>query len=417
MAEEIENKEGTEEEIEKTSTLSDESLYDMDDDEFEAALAAAEAETSIQEETTNEDVDSATDTEELEVGTDEDNDDNEEDEDLDLEQPEKDSDDDSEADEEEADSDEDSEEEEPTGDSDEEQTEDEKEESKTEAQPVTKLKYRANGVDYEFTPEEVQEQFGEMFAKAQNYTQKMQALAPYKGMLATIKEQGLTQDDLNLMTDVLKSDKTAAAALLKRVGIDALDIEPEVDSTYQPNNYGRSEAELRVQEVTEAISNQPGYDTTMSIIGQEWDDNSRNEMVKDPEMIRLLQVDVQNGVYDAVKPLMKKLKTYDGGRKSDLEYYKEAGAQYLNSLRTQDSRQKALEAKEAELAAKEAELAKIEAAKAKEAKRKANVKASKKRKAAATTKSRASKPDALDYINMDAMSDDEFVKYMDKYLK
>lgn len=415
MAKEVEQ----EEVVEETNTLSDESLYDMSDDEFEAAMIAAESGAPAQVEDNNDekDVESTTDDEELEVEVDEDNDENKEDEDLDLEQPEKDSDDDSEADEEEADSDEDSDKDEPTGDSEEEQTEEDDGESKAEAQPAQKLVYKANGEEFEFTEDEVKAQFGDMFAKAMNYTQKMQAFAPYKGMLATIKEQGLTQEDLNLMTDVLKSDKTAAAALLKRVGIDALDIEPEVDSTYQPNDYGRSDAELRVQEVTEAISSQPGYDTTMSIIGQEWDDTSRDEMVKDPELIKLLQVDVQNGVYNAVKPLMSKLKTYDGGRKSDLEYYKAAGAQYLNGVQAQEQRQKALEAKEAEIAAKEAKLAKIEAVKAKEARRVANAKASKKRKAAATTKSRVSKPDALDYINMDAMTDEEFSAFMDKHSK
>ncbi len=277
-------------------------------------------------------------------------------------------------------------------------------------QPEQKLKYRANGENFEFTEKEVKEQFGEMFAKAQNYTEKMQALAPYKSMLATIKEQGLTQKDLNLMTDVLKKDKTAVAALLKKVGVDAFDLtNVDVEGEYKPGEYGKNNTELAIQEVLDGIHKDTEYKTTSNIVMKQWDDKSRAEFTNDPELIRQLHIDVKSGMYAQVKPLMLKLKTYDGGRKSDIEYYRRAGGQYITDIQKKEQKlaQDALKAEEA--------TAKIKQVKADGAKRVASVSASKKRKAAATTKSGAGKLDGLDYLDKDAMSDDDFSDFMERH--
>jgi len=351
-----------------------------------------------------------------------------------TEQPEEGSDDDSDSGEGEAKQEPGSEDDESTDKSTKEQPEDGKAEPKEES--VRKYVYRANGKDFEFTEDEIKEQFGSMFAKAANYTEKMQEIAPYRALIATIKEQGIDREKLNLFIDVLKGDKSATAELLKRTGVDALSLDDPQIGDYVPKDYSRSPEELAIDDVISTIQHEPEYRVTEDIIARQWDEGSRREFAANPELIRKLHIDVKTGLYDIVNTRAKKMKVFDGGARTDLEYYKAAGKEFLEEYKAQQAQQgqlntapanmantlpdiNTLKAKEEELARREAELKRLEKAKAEQAKRdKAKVDAAK-RKAAAPSKSRAGKPDVIDYLDdMNKVSDEEFLKFMEtKVLK
>lgn len=354
--------------------VQDENLFDLSDEELEARVSAAKAEDSEPE--------AEVDAEPEDVEVD-DVDDDEISDEQELEEPEEESEDDD---------NDDSDDEEPVEEDDEEDSDaDENEEA--EEQPdeakapeeVKKYTYKANGQEFEFTEDEIKEQFGKVFAQSMNYTQKMQAIAPYRKMISAMEEEGLTQDDMNLMIDVLKGNKDAIATVLKRADVDVLDLDIDGVKGYSPNEYGRDDTELAIKEIVDEISRDPEYETTHQVIGQRWDDRSREAFVDKPELIKALHVDVKTGVFDKVSPIAAKLKVYDGGRRSDIEYYIEAGKQYYASVESQQQRQAELEALEAEKAEAE-RLAKV---KAEADKRAATKQASRKRRAAAPTKSRA----------------------------
>jgi len=356
----------------------DEDLFDMSDEELEAAFKAAKADSRSPETDVEEDSD--------EIETEE----------FDTEQPaEQDSDDNSE----EVDGVEAEEEE-----SKDEPTEEVKAEE-TEPQKAQKHKYKANGKEFEFTDEEIKAQFGKVFGQAMNYTQKMQAMAPFRGMIDTLKEQGVSQEDLNLMVDVLKGDKAAAAAMLRRTGIDALELEEDAGAKYQPKNYGRNETELAIQEIVEEIGNDPEYKVTYHVVEKEWDDKSRQVFAKNPALIKELHIDVKNGVFDKVSPMALKLKVLDGGRKSDIDYYIDAGKVYYAEVNEQ--RQYEEKAK-ATAAALDAEKQKVAQVKAQEAKRNEVKSVADKRKAAAPTSTRAGKQGNVDFLSD---SDEDFEKW------
>jgi len=117
-------------------------------------------------------------------------------------------------------------------------------------QPVQKMKVKANGLEYEFTPEEVLEKFPMVFGQSMNYTKKMQYMKPRMKTIDALDEAGLTHDDVNLMIDVLKGDKGAIDEVLKRTGVDTLDLGLE-DSNYEPKDYGRDENALDLKNVVE----------------------------------------------------------------------------------------------------------------------------------------------------------------------
>lgn len=395
--------------------LTDEELYDMSDEELEKMFKEAKAdldspETDLETDEGNPSVDSDEefeDDEEEEFDEIDEEDDVEDDEDEevdDLEQPDDvDSDDDASSDEDEKeDSDEDSEDEEDDldGDSeaeDEEPTEDD-DESDEDEQPVQRRKYRANGQEFEFSDDEIFEKFGEVFGQAMNYTQKMQQIKPWRKTIDAIEQADLSHDDLNLAIDVLKGDKDAIAQLMKRTGTDALDLDLE-NSNYTPKDYGRNDTELDIKDIITEISSDKEYATTYDVLERQWDTKSREAFVDNPEMIRQLHIDVKSGIYDTIAPIANKMKVYDGGKQSDLDYYKIAANQYFNEQAQEEARQEAQRTAQARRDEERAERERIQEVKAKETKRKATKKASSKRKAAAPTKKASKGKTSVDYLD------------------
>ena len=290
-----------------------------------------------------------------------------------------------------------------------EQTDNAEKESDEVVQPTQEvLKVKANGQEYEFTVDEMKAQFGSIFAKAQDYTKKTQALKEYRRTIDIVQNAGLSDNDLNLFADVLKGDKDAIAAVLKRTGVDALDLDVE-NVNYAPKNYGRNDTELAIKDIVDDISADKEYVITHNILEKQWDSRSREKFIEDPNMIKGLHIDVKSGLYDKLNPIMQKLKIYDGAARSDLDYYFMAHQQYMDSQREDSSKAEKAELARIENQAKATEAEKVSTVKAKIAQQTATKEASVKRKAAAPTK-KAAGTSKINYLNDDP-SDDELEEW------
>ena len=375
--------------------MSDNDLNELSDAELEAAFKAAKAEAGAPvtiEDTLVDDVDDNDEVDELEQPDDVDSDDDTSANKEDEEEVE----DDSDTENEDADE---------SAETENEQTDNTEKESDEVVQPTQEiLKVKANGQDYEFTLDEMKSQFGSIFAKAQDYTKKTQALKEYRRTIDIVQNAGLSDNDLNLFADVLKGDKDAIAAVLKRTGVDALDLDVE-NVNYAPKNYGRNDTELAIKDIVDDISADKEYVITHNILEKQWDSKSREKFIEDPNMIKGLHIDVKSGLYDKLNPIMQKLKIYDGATKSDLDYYFMAHKQFMDSQREASSKAEKAELARIENQAKETEATKVNTVKAKIAQQVATKEASVKRKAAAPTK-KAAGTSKINYLNDDP-SDDE----------
>lgn len=286
-------------------------------------------------------------------------------------------------------------------------------EEEVEAQPTQSYKFKANGKEYEFTEQELKEQFPRVFGQAMDYTKKMQAIKPWRKTIDAIEQAKLSHEDINLMIDVLKGDKDAIAEVIKRTDVDVLDLNMD-ESKYVAKDYGRDDTTLAIKDILDDISRDPEYVKTESILGREWDDASWKALSSDPEKIRLLHLDVKSGIYDRLQPIMEKFKVYDGGKKTDLEYYAQAAQSYSDSVRQQEMIRMEQERVRAENEARLQEQAKkqerLVQVKAKEANREAAKNASAKRKAAAPTKNGLGKADIVDYLDSDDEAWEEWYK-------
>lgn len=262
---------------------------------------------------------------------------------------------------------------------------------------IQKLKFKANGKEYELTEAEMREMFPKVFGQAMDYTRKTQAMKPWRKTIDAIEQAKLSHDQINLMIDVFKGDKNAIAEVIKRTGVDALDLDTE-NSRYEPKDYGRDDATLAIKDVVDEISADKEYETTHKILSKEWDERSFKEFTKDPDMIRLLHMDVKSGTYDKVQPIAEKLKVFDGGRQTDLDYYKLAANEYFKE---QLEIQRRLQASEQQRLAREAKLSKqteLDRVKVAQQSRERVVEKVEQRKAAAPVKSNAGTKKSIDFL-------------------
>lgn len=296
---------------------------------------------------------------------------------------------------------------------DEEQTDEVTEDVVPVAETVSqKNKYRANGKDYEFTDAEIKEQFAKVFGQAMNYTQKTQAMKPWKKTIDAIETANLSHTDVSLMIDVLKGDKDAIAEVIRRTGTDALELDTE-NSKYVPKDYGRDDNALAIKDVIDTISQDKEYDMTHRILSKDWDDTSFRELTGDPEMIRLLHEDVKSGMFAKVNPIAEKLKVFDGGKKGDLDYYKLAAVEYFKE---QDDIKRKVESTENQRIAQQAKLDKqseIARVKAAQQAKVENTNKVEKRKAAAPVKATAGTKKVIDYLDDSDEAFEEWYKKME----
>lgn len=376
--------------------MTDEQMFNLSDEELERAFLEARAQDNSPE----------TDIENVEYDSEET---------IDLEQPEMDSDDDLVVDDvADTEIEADSEETEGTPDEGPEVTEEQTEEDDEEVAPdVTETpvhKFKANGKEYTFTPEEMMSQFPKIFGQAMDYTKKTQALKPWRKTIDAIESANLSHDQINLMIDVFKGDKNAIAEVMRRTGVDALDLDTE-NNVYTPKDYGRDDTALAIKDIVDEISSDKEFSITQQILNKEWDDRSFSELTRDPELIKLLHIDVKSGTYDKVQPIAEKLKVFDRGRKSDLEYYKQAAGEYFREIDEAQRREQAMEEQRQLREAKAARQAELERVRTTQAKQEAVKTQAVARKAAAPTKSNAgTKKSVTDYLDESDEAYDDWYK-------
>ena len=262
------------------------------------------------------------------------------------------------------------------------------EDDKSKPQTVETYKVKAVGTEVEFTLDELKE----LASKGLDYTKKMQEIAPWKKQIAMMKEHKVSKDDINLLIDLKSGNKGAILSLMKDNGIDRLDVDMD-EINYRPRDYSTPDSQLALRETVSRLAlDRDVYPRTERVVDVEWDAVSRSKLLAEPTMIEGLHNDIKSGLYDKVMPTALKLKALDGGTKSDLDYYIEAGRRYMETATQQVNQQT-------------------------EVKRKSHQedidKNSQRRKAASLPKSKAGqKKDIINYL--DEIPDEDYHKWLKK---
>jgi hypothetical protein len=157
---------------------------------------------------------------------------------------------------------------------------------------------KANGKTIEIQSMDELRQLASMGA---NFTRKMQDIAPHRKILAMLENNGLLDETkLSFFIDLDKKNPEALKKLIKDSGVDPLDIDVSSEPAYKAGNHVVSDNEIAFRAVLEDLQSTPTGQETISLINASWDQASKEELWKAPEVMATIQQQRENGIYDTI---------------------------------------------------------------------------------------------------------------------
>jgi len=182
--------------------------------------------------------------------------------------------------------------------------------------------FKANGATMQVKSPEDIVRLMQMGAGAQK---QMAKLKPNLKLIKMLENNNLLDERrLNNLIDLSKNDSKAIAKLVKDSGVDPDDIDIENASTYQPNNYTVTDSEYELDQVLDSIKHTDTFDKTIDLLTSEWDDKSKTFVSENPNVIKVINDHMLNGVYDKVNAVMQQDKALGKlAGVSDVDAYKQ----------------------------------------------------------------------------------------------
>ena len=162
-----------------------------------------------------------------------------------------------------------------------------------------------------------------MAEQGMNYTRKTQEIAPMRKTINTLKENDISNEDIALLIESKQGNKSAIAKLMKFGGVDALDVDTDdeqVDS-YKPKEYGNNFDPV-MEEVRFEINNDTEFLPATQQALQDMPSDLYEEVASNPSNLRGLHLDVKSGLYGATIGEVTKAKAL-GDVRDTLTIYKE----------------------------------------------------------------------------------------------
>ena len=160
-----------------------------------------------------------------------------------------------------------------------------------------------------------------------NYNKKMDSLKPHLQLLKMLENNGLLEESkLSYLIDLDKKNPDAVKHLIKESGLDPLDIDTSEQTSYKPQSYTVSEREIELDTVLEDLQHTDTYSKTVDLVSNKWDEASRKIIVENPQILRVINEHMQNGIYSKIETVMEKERVL--GRlkgMSDIEAYRQIG--------------------------------------------------------------------------------------------
>ena len=176
--------------------------------------------------------------------------------------------------------------------------------------------FKANGK--EIAPKTVEDVISLMQMGA-NYTKKMQLMAPMKKAVESLNKAQIGESDLNFLIDVHNGDKEAIKKLLEKHKVDPIELDME-NTNYVPKNNIASDEDVEYSDTLSDI--QSSLPKIQEILTKQWDNQSRTELLKNPQLMRALHEEIEMGRFDEVQAQLEIEKTFGRYKgKSDVEAY------------------------------------------------------------------------------------------------
>lgn len=161
-----------------------------------------------------------------------------------------------------------------------------------------------------------------------NYYKKVEQLKPAQKIISMLEKQNmLDEGKLSFAIDLLNKNPEAINKLISDAEIDKFDLDPEKGKEYKPTKYSVSDKQVALDNALKDIKDTPTYQRTVTVIGSDWDEQSRNIIMNNPEAISFINDHISSGIFDTVSTEVEKRKMLGTIPKglSDIEAYKMVG--------------------------------------------------------------------------------------------
>lgn len=164
-----------------------------------------------------------------------------------------------------------------------------------------------------------------------NYNKKMAALKPNLKLLKLLENNGiLSEEKLSFLIDLDKKNPDAITKLVKDSGLDPLEMDVS-KSDYKPNTYTVHDREIELDSVLSDIQDTPTYSKTLSVVGTKWDGESKKIIVENPQLIKVINDHMANGVFDLISNEVDRQRALNRlNGVSDIEAYRLVGDEMHN---------------------------------------------------------------------------------------
>lgn len=255
--------------------------------------------------------------------------------------------------------------------------------------------FKANGRDMQIRNADEGRRLMQLGA---GYNTKMEKLKPDLAIIATLRREGLLDNDkLSFLIDLHKKNPEAIGKLVKDAGVDVLELDDAKIAGYKPNNYATSQKEVELDEVFEGLKDSPKYGQLMGDVANKWDRASKDELGNNPGVLNVIHEHMNAGFYDKIVDELE--------RKKALGQIP-AGTPFLKAYAAVGDELNAAGA----FAQQEAQPAKKLVTAGKEQARANREDAEKRRKAAAPTRTAGDPAPKKPIVDVWTMSDDDFKK-------
>lgn len=182
--------------------------------------------------------------------------------------------------------------------------------------------FKANGREIQITKPE------DMISLAQkglNYVKNMTELKPIKQLNALLNQHGITQEDLGLLIELKQKKPEAIAKIVKESGVDIYGLDVDEADKYVPTAPQAPHVNEALEATLEELKvSSPVFNQTIQVVGNQWDDSSRNKIAEHPQLLRIIDAQMADGTFakiDSVVQYERALGRLVG--LSDLEAYVE----------------------------------------------------------------------------------------------
>lgn len=164
--------------------------------------------------------------------------------------------------------------------------------------------FKANGKMVNLDSAEEARQLMKMGA---GYNKKMADIKSDQRFVKMLQNNDLLNEEkLSFLIDLDKKNPEAIAKLLKDSGIDPLDVNTTENAEYKPNAYTVDDKQVQLDSVIEDLQDSSAYATTIDIVGNKWDETSRDKLAANPEDIRTINTHVESGIYEQIASVVEK---------------------------------------------------------------------------------------------------------------